>query len=147
MDLAVQAGLGGGFGVMANYTVVNGKLSTTAGTTCNGSATEDCTLYGTSKNAYNIGVYYEDDAISARLAYSYRTKYKLGNRGGSDYFQSANGSLNASFNYTLNKNVQFTLEAQNLLDPLLTVYKDDETQIAGVYKNGKTIYAGVKLKF
>ena len=25
--------------------------------------------------------------------------------------------------------------------------KDDETQIAGVYKNGKTVYAGVKLKF
>ena len=49
-------------------------------------------------------MYYENDAISARLAYSYRTKYKLGNRGGADYFQSANGSLNASFNYTLNKN-------------------------------------------
>lgn len=147
MDLALQTALGGGFGVMTNFTVVNGKLNTTAGTTCNGSATEDCTLYGTSKNSYNLGVYYEDNSVSARLTYSYRTKYKLGNRGGSDYFQNANGSLNASFNYTLNKNVQFTLEAQNLLDPLLTVYKSDETQIAGVYKNGKTVYAGVKFKF
>ncbi len=147
MDLSVQSALGGGFGVMANYTVVNGKLNTTVGTTCNGSATEECTLYGTSKNVYNVGVYYENDTVSARLAYGYRTKYKLGNRGGADYFQSGNGTLNASFNYTLNKYVQFTLEAQNLLDPLLTVYKDDETQIAGVYKNGKTVYAGVKLKF
>ena len=148
MDLAFQAALGHGFGVMANYTVANGKQTQTLATgTCNGKATEDCTLYGTSKNAYNLGFYYEDDTISARLAYSYRTKYKLGNRGGADYFQSANGSLNASFNYTINKHVQFSLEAQNLLDPLLTVYKDDETQIAGVYKNGKTVYAGLKIKF
>ncbi|MCX7217710.1 MAG: TonB-dependent receptor, partial [Burkholderiales bacterium] len=112
-----------------------------------GHADEDCSLYGTSKHAYNLGAYYETDNFSTRISYNYRDTYKLGNRGGSDYFQSANASLNLSFNYTYSKYLQFTLEAQNLNDPLLTLYKTDQTQIAGVYKNGKTIYAGARLKF
>jgi iron complex outermembrane receptor protein len=80
-------------------------------------------------------------------ATAHRSTYKLGNRGGADYFQSANGSLNLSLNYTINKAIMLTVEAQNLNDPLLTVYKTDTTQIAGVYKNGKTIYGGVRIKY
>jgi len=30
---------------------------------------------------------------------------------------------------------------------LLTTYVNDTTQIAGVYKNGKTIYGGIRMKF
>ena len=147
-DIAAEVALGGGFGVNANYTHANGWQTTKLDSgTCNGSATEDCSLYGTSKEAYNIGAYFENDRFSARVAYSYRTTYKLGNRGGSDYFQSGNGSLNLALNYNVNKNVQVTFEAQNLNDPLLTTYVNDTTQIAGVYKNGKTIYGGIRMKF
>jgi iron complex outermembrane receptor protein len=147
-NLAYEQGLWGGFGVSGNYTYADGKQTTKlADGTCNGKAGEDCTLYGTSKNSYNVGAFFENDVFSTRIGYSRRSAYKLGNRGGSDYFQSANGSLNLSLNYTLNKQVMFTLEAQNLNDPLLTVYKTDTTQVAGVYKNGKTIYGGVRVKF
>lgn len=147
-NLSYEQGLGGGFGVSANYTFADGKQEDQiASSTCNGSATQDCTLYGTSKHSYNLGAFYENDAFSARVSYNHRDTYKLGNRGGKDYFQSGNGSLNVSFNYTLNKNIQFTLEAQNLNDPLLTTYVTDQTQIAGVYKNGMTVYAGVRLKY
>ncbi len=148
VNLAYEQNIWGGIGVAANYTYADGEQTTKlASGTCNGKTGEECSLYGTSKNAYNLGAFYENDQFSARVGYSRRSTYKLGNRGGADYFQSANGSLNVSFNYTLNKSVQFTLEAQNLNDPLLTVYKTDTTQIAGVYKNGKTIYGGVRIKY
>ncbi|NVM76577.1 iron complex outermembrane receptor protein [Duganella sp. SG902] len=145
---AYEQNIWGGFGLSANYTYADGKqTSKLASGTCNGKAGEDCTLYGTSKNSYNTGAYYEDERFSARVSYSRRSTYKLGNRGGADYFQSANGSLNLSLNYNVNKNITLTVEAQNLNDPLLTVYKTDTTQIAGVYKNGKTIYGGLRLKY
>ncbi len=146
--LSYEQGFASGFGVSANYAYADGKQTTLlAEGTCNGAATQDCSLYGTSKTAYNLGAYFEADSFSTRLAYNYRSDYKLGNRGGSDYYQNGNGSLNFSVNYTYNAHLQFTLEAQNLNDPLLTLYKTDQTQIAGVYKNGKTIYAGARLKF
>jgi iron complex outermembrane receptor protein len=148
LNLAYEQALFGGFGISANYTYADGKQTDKVeSSTCNGKAAEDCTLYGTSKNSYNLGAFYENESFSARVSYSYRDTYKLGNRGGSDYFQSGNGSLNASLNYIFNKNIQFTLEAQNLNDPLLTTYVTDQTKIAGVYKNGMTVYAGVRLKY
>jgi iron complex outermembrane receptor protein len=145
---AYEQNIWGGFGLTGNYTYADGKqTSKLASGTCNGAAGEDCSLYGTSKNSYNVGAYYEDERFGARVSYSHRSAYKLGNRGGADYFQSANGSLNLSLNYTFSKNIMATVEAQNLNDPLLTVYKTDTTQIAGVYKNGKTIYAGLRFKY
>ncbi|MFA9217914.1 MAG: TonB-dependent receptor [Sphingomonadaceae bacterium] len=147
-NAAYEQNIWGGIGVSGNYTYSDGKQTSKLDSgTCNGKAGEDCTLYGTSKNSYNIGAFYEDDRFSARVGYSRRSAYKLGNRGGADYFQSANGSLNIALNYTVNKNLMFTVEAQNLNDPLMTVYKTDTTQIAGVYKNGKTIYGGLRAKF
>jgi len=148
VEFQYEQGFGGGFGVSANYTHADGKQTTKlAQGTCNGSAAEDCSLYGTSKNSYNLGGYFENERFSARLSYSYRSTYKLGNRGGSDYFQKGNGAVNLALNYNINKNIQLTFEGQNLNDPLLTVYHVDQSQIAGVYKNGRTLYAGLRAKF
>ena len=148
VNLAYEQGFESGFGVLANYTYANGKqTSVLANGTCNGSATQDCSLYGTSKDSYNLGAYYENDRFSARLSWTYRTTYKLGNRGGNDYFQNGNGSLNFSANYNLNSNVALTFSAQNLNDPLLKTYVTDTSQVTGVYKNGMMIYAGARVKF
>jgi iron complex outermembrane receptor protein len=148
MEAQYQQALFGGFGLDANYTHTNGRITQKdAGGTCNGTAAEDCSLYGTSKDVYNLGAYYENDFMSARLAYSHRSAYKLGNRGGADYFQSANGQLNFALNINFWKDATFTFEAQNLTDPLLTVYKTDRSQVSGVYKAGKMYYAGLRYKF
>lgn len=147
-EVQYQQALFAGFGLDVNYTSTNGRqVDKLAEGTCNGTPGQDCSLYGTSKDVYNVGGYFENDTVSARLAYSHRSTYKLGNRGGADYFQSANGQLNFAFNYNFAKNATFTFEAQNLTDPLLTVYKTDFTQIAGVYKAGKMYYAGLRYKF
>lgn len=141
-----QQALFGGFGIDANFTHVNGKLTQKNGT-CNGTPTEDCSLYGTSKDTYNFGAFYENDWLSARLAYNHRSSYKLGNRGAADFFQSGSGQLNFALNLNFMKDATFTFEAQNLTDPLQTVYKTNFTQIAGVYKTGKMYYAGLRYKF
>ncbi|MFZ2987390.1 TonB-dependent receptor domain-containing protein, partial [Ideonella sp.] len=148
IELMAQHALGMGFGVELNYTHSDGKQTAKiASGTCNGSATEDCTLYGTSTDVYNLGAYYENETMSARLAYSHRSTYKLGNRGGADYFQSGNGQLNFAFNYNVNDQLALTFEAQNLTNPLLTVYRVDQSQISGVYKAGKMYFGGLRLKF
>ncbi|PRC94500.1 TonB-dependent receptor [Solimicrobium silvestre] len=148
VDLAYQQGFALGFGVLANYTYTDGRQTTQMATgTCNGTATQDCSLYGTSKNAYNVGVYFENDKFSTNLSYTYRNTYKLANSGGVDYFQSGNGSLNLSANYTYSKNLTFTFSGQNLTDPLLTTYQTNTTEIHGVYKNGMMLYAGARVKF
>ncbi|HEX5685466.1 MAG TPA: TonB-dependent receptor [Ideonella sp.] len=143
-----QHALGMGFGIDLNYTYSDGKQTRKLATgTCNGSDTEDCSLYGTSKDVYNIGGYYENDAVSVRLAYSHRSTYKLGNRGGRDYFQDGNGQLNLAASYNINDWATLTFEAQNLLDPLLTTYVGDSSQINGVYKAGRMYFAGMRMKF
>ncbi len=148
VEFQYEQGFGSGFGVSVNYTHADGKQTTKlAQGTCNGSATEDCTLYGTSKTSYNVGGYYENEQFSARLSYSHRSTYKLGNRGGNDYFQSGNGAVNLALNYNINKNIQLTFEGQNLNDPLLTTYQTNTSTISGVYKNGRTLYAGLRAKF
>jgi iron complex outermembrane recepter protein len=148
IELMFQHALGMGFGVDLNYTYSDGKQTKKIATgTCNGSDTEDCSLYGTSKDVYNVGGYYENDAVSVRLAYSHRSTYKLGNRGGNDYFQSGNGQLNLAASYNINDSAAITFEAQNLLDPLLTTYVGNSSQINGVYKSGRMYFAGLRVKF
>ena len=148
INMAYQQGFASGFGIMANYTYTDGKQTQQiASGTCNGTAKQDCSLYGASRDSYNVGVYFENDKFSTNLSYTYRTTYKLMNEGGVDYFQSANGSLNLSANYTVNKNLTLTFSGQNLTDPLLTTYQTDTTQIHGVYKNGMMLYAGARVKF
>ena len=147
-EVMFQHALGMGFGVDLNYTYSDGKQTEKLATgTCNGSATEECSLYGTSKDVYNVGGYYENDSVSVRLAYSHRSTYKLGNRGGNDYFQSGNGQLNLAASYNINEWAALTFEAQNLLDPLLTTYVGNSSQINGVYKSGKMYFAGLRMKF
>ncbi len=82
-----------------------------------------------SKNAYNIVGMYEKYGISARLAYSWRSKYLIG-WGGNGFnpdfpagggkasipvYNDDYGQLDASIGYTFLENYTVTLEASNLL--------------------------------
>ena len=76
MDLAYEQNIWGGIGVNANYTYADGEqTSKLAEGTCNCKAVVDCTLYGTSKNSYNLGAFYDDYRFSARIGYSHRSTY------------------------------------------------------------------------
>jgi iron complex outermembrane recepter protein len=133
-----------GLGVQANYTYIDSKAEIpllpqpVGGDTAAGASALDTdrSTYGAmpidqlSKNAYNIVGMYEKNGISARLAYSWRSKYLIGwgTNGFDPDFNDGNGGkaripvynddygqLDASIGYTFLENYTVTLEATNLL--------------------------------
>jgi TonB-dependent receptor len=95
-------------GIVANYTLVDSKTD--------GSGLP---LTGQSDDSYNFTVYYEDDTISTRLAYSYRGEFNTRNDNNNPTgvrFRDETANLDFSASYRLNDNIRLTLEAINLTD-------------------------------
>ncbi|QEY16517.1 TonB-dependent receptor [Cellvibrio sp. KY-GH-1] len=128
-----------GFGVQANYTYIDSEadvpLPSQNGVSGAAPIDTDKTRYGSlpidqlSKNAFNIVGMYEKDGLSARLAYSWRSKYLIawgGNGFNPDFpdwsgkasipvYNDDYGQLDASVSYTFLDNYTVTAEASNLL--------------------------------
>ena len=128
-----------GLGLDVNYTYIDSKANIPLPVpgTGNGAAPIDTdkSLYGQmpidqlSKNAFNVVGMYEKDGISARLAYSWRSKYLIawGSNGFNPDFPDGSGKaaipiynddygqLDASIGYTFMENYTVSLEASNLL--------------------------------
>ncbi|MFO1388911.1 TonB-dependent receptor [Cellvibrio sp.] len=128
-----------GLGLDVNYTYIDSKANIPLPKpgTGNGAAPIDTNKdqYGQmpidqlSKNAFNVVGMYEKDGISARLAYSWRSKYLIawGSNGFNPDFPDGSGKaaipiynddygqLDASIGYTFMDNYTVTLEASNLL--------------------------------
>ena len=128
-----------GLGLQANYTYIDSKahipLPDQNGTSGALPVDTDKSLYGQlpvdqlSKNSYNIVAMYEKNGISARLAYSWRSKYLIawgGNGFNPDFpdwsgkasipvYNDDYGQLDASISYTFLDNYTITAEATNLL--------------------------------
>ncbi|MCY4753710.1 TonB-dependent receptor [Pelomonas aquatica] len=147
-----------GFGVQANYTYVDSKTTPynpvltayCAGTSTsasnlnlniNGCDTDGHTfgnlpLINLSKNAYNLALLYDYGPISARLAYSWRSRYlqgvnvngtnggdgRLANGTGVAWalptWSDAYGQVDAGITYRLNDHFSVSLEGQNLNNAL-----------------------------
>ncbi|HEY8878495.1 MAG TPA: TonB-dependent receptor [Roseateles sp.] len=149
----------GGFGVQANYTYVDSKTKPydpvltayCSGTSTgpenlnlniNGCDTDGRTfgnlpLINLSKNAYNLALLYDYGPVSARLAYSWRSRYlqgvnvngtnggdgQLPNAGGGvawalPTWSDAYGQLDAGITYRFSDNFSLSLEGQNLNNAL-----------------------------
>jgi TonB-dependent receptor len=76
-------------------------------------------LLGQSKYIYNIVGIYQDSKWEGRVAYNWRSENLTSYRDyitGDPIFNSAVGFLDASIKYNINKNLQVSLNASNLLD-------------------------------
>ena len=120
-------------GVQANYTYIeasgvpNSNLFTTDpdGQPKDGPtqlAFEELPLAGQSKHTANMVVMYENDKISARLAYNWRSEYMITARDviapHRPIFGEDAGYLDGSFYYTLTDNLQAGIQGVNLLDTI-----------------------------
>jgi iron complex outermembrane receptor protein len=92
-------------------------------------------------------VYYENYGFSARLAYTYRSHYFAGLDRSSAENQADYGTLDASLNYQVSKNVSINIDALNLTNNLLKYYANNPTQVRAVYENGTQVYGGIHFKF
>ncbi len=135
VEISWQQPLWNGLGVIANYTYANGVD--------NGGGP----LVGDSKNTANLTGYYENDWLSARLSYNYRSAMLVGLDRSSAEYQNSYGTLDASMQFTVTDNVSLTFDATNLTNQTLKYYAVDGVQPRAFYSNGTQLYAGVRFKY
>ena len=134
-EVSLQQPIGAGFGYITNFTYSNGESQ-------GGGAVD-----GNSKYTYNLTGYYENDKISARLAYNFRSKFQSGIDRATPMWQDDYGTLDGSFSYNLTHNIALTLDAQNLLNHKLYYFVGDPSIPRAIYDYGQSYYVGVRLKY
>jgi iron complex outermembrane receptor protein len=134
-----------GFGVQAAYTFIDSNFD--------GDYQElEQGFPGSSKHSYNVMGYYEDDAFSFRLSYTWRDSYFLALGGGSDRAlypssREAQQSLDASMSYTFNDHFSVRLSAANLTDEKLINYRETEGNFRDITTLPQRFTLGVTAKF
>ena len=143
--------MSGGFGVDANFTYAEGKETTAIkGSLCAGDSfvgIVDCNMFGTSRQTYNLGAYYEDNTFSARVSYSKRSPYLFGTQPSRSVYVDAGGSLGVALNYNINPNVIISIEGQNLLDPVMSTTSARTNDQVDVGRQGRTLFATLRVKY
>jgi len=139
LELVYEQPIGESFGFNANYTYSDGK---TAHTWADGSNN----LVGTSKDTYNVGVYFENQMFSARANYSYRSSFLIGLSGANPYYQDDFGTVSVALNYKPTEWLNVSLDALNLNSPTLTYYQN-ATAPTAFYNNGRQYYFNLRFKF
>lgn len=134
-ELAWQTPIGNGFGFLANYTYADGEDA-------NGHP-----IVGDSRNTFNVTGYYEAHGLSARIAYTYRSKVFIGLDRSSAENQTATGSLDAAVNYNLTSNLTLTFQGLNLSNELIKYYAASPIQPRATYENGSQLYFGIRFKY
>ncbi len=109
VELQISHAIGNGFGVAANYTYADAKAPST-------SYQDELNLFTlSSKHTTNLVGYFENDTYSARLAYSWRSKYMVRENGWyGNRMHDGIGSLDLSLGWNITKNLRLSFEAANL---------------------------------
>lgn len=163
-----------GFGVQANYThlsnsgVKNANLiiDTTGGDQIARSALTGMinpgVLENLSNDSYNLVALYEKGKFGARLAYNWRSKYMTSVNDcciGFPVWNDSEGFLDGSIRYAWNDNLEFSLQASNILGTIVKMKQQikgptdsNPTQApaflpAGWFEYDKRVQLGVRYKF
>jgi len=134
VELSWQHPLFSSFGFLANYTYADGELDGGG------------ELLNSSRNTYNLTGYYENDRLSARLAYTYRSEYKAGVDRGASQHVDGMPSLAASVNVKLTDQLTLTFDALNLTNETIKMYAENQDRPRAFYSNGRTFYLGLRGK-
>lgn len=106
---------------------------------------------GTSKYTYNLALYYDTPVFSARVAYNYRSRYRLSVQ--SDFpeyslYNDPTSRLDAAVNFTPVKFLTLSVEAANLLKKSNRVYWGrDRLLPQGLRVQARTIQASARFRF
>ena len=131
-----------GFGVSANYTLVNSGLKYN-----NQVRGEQFALEGLS-DAANVVGFYENYGWSVRLAYNWRDDYLIGlSAAATGIYNSPYTDLSATLRYDFTSNVSLGVEALNLLDEKQRTYDGVDEALRTNLFFGRIYKASVSLKF
>ena len=136
LALTAQQEIGAGFGIQTNVTFAEADTS-------NG-----YNMPYLSKTTYNVIPYFEKGPFTARVSYNWRSEFftSIG-RLNSPMFSDAYKQLDASASYQITKNIQFVVNATNLLDSTYFAYYQTKYAPMGVYKTGRMLTTSVNFKF
>jgi iron complex outermembrane receptor protein len=110
---------------------------------------EDCTMIGTSRNAYNAGAFYENDKVSMRVTYSWRGGWLNGFSRNTAQYQQAEGTLSATVSYKISDNLILSLDGKDLNNPMhrSVIRNPGAADLPGsFYKNGRQIFLSLNGK-
>lgn len=138
-------------GVLANYTHVQSRIDYVLSSDRGKTVTATADLIGLSRHSSSMTVYYEDHALSFRLAGTYKGRYirRIPSAAGSDIQGNAPSFyLDASAAYAVSPRVKFFVEAQNLTDEHNRQYIDSVRQDT-VFdtRSGRTLSVGVMVRY
>ncbi|CAH9049393.1 hypothetical protein PSECIP111854_00026 [Pseudoalteromonas sp. CIP111854] len=136
-ELSYQQALAYGFGIIANYTFVDGERDHTNLKLKNN-------VPGTSKHSTNLTAYYENHIISTRLSYNFRTQFATGV---GETMMDSYGQLDGSLSIKLTHNLDAQFEFINLTNEHVYTYDRNAYAPTGVYANGRRYYAGLRYQF
>ena len=135
IELQVSRPIWGGFGVIGNYTYSDAKSD-------NGDP-----IPGNSKHAFNLSGFYEHGPVSARLSYTYRSKFFIDIDRASPLNQKATQSLDASASFKVTDNVTLTADAINLTNDKIEQYSGSTVRPRAIYDNGRQFYIGARFRY
>ena len=135
LEFAVETPVFSNFGVSANYTLADAHDAT------------GHVLKGSVKNSGTLSGFFENDMFSARLNYNYSGDNFLGRDRGTDYYQRGVGVMSASLGAKFGDHLSFSLDAQNLNNPILKYYGDYKSEPRAIYRNGRQFYLSAHFKY
>jgi iron complex outermembrane recepter protein len=135
IELQASRRIWGPFGAIVNYTYSDAKSD--AGDP----------IPGNSKHALNLTGYFENDRLSARLSYNYRSKFFINIDRAAQLNQAATESLDASLSFAVTPNVSITADAVNLTNDKIKQYAGETTAFRAKYDNGRIFYVGARVRY
>jgi iron complex outermembrane receptor protein len=125
----------GGFGAIVNYTYSDAKLDGGG------------QVPGNSRHALNVSAYFENDLLSARLSYNYRSSFFITVDRAAPLNQASTQSLDASLNVRLTDNFTLTADAINLTNEKIVQFSGTPDRPRAIYDNGRQFYFGVRVRY
>lgn len=131
-----------GFGINANYTVLDSSLT---GESDLGVPTPPI---GLADNTYNATLFYENDRFQARVSYNYKDKYVEG-IGYEMYpiWRDGYGQTDVTVSFNVNDNIQINLEGINITDEATTGYTMDPSFPTTYELSGRRVNLGLRASF
>jgi TonB-dependent receptor len=146
-ELAIQHMFGeSGFGVIANYTTVDGDIEYNNRTI----GVDQFALLGLS-DSYNIIGFYDKDGIQARFAYNWRDEFLddtvQGNFQQEPIYVEDYGQLDVSLSYTWDERLTIYAEAINLTEETQRKHGRNDKMVVATIETGARYGFGVRYKF
>jgi iron complex outermembrane recepter protein len=134
-EIQASRAIWGGFGAVVNYTYSDAKIK------------GGDPVPGNSKHALNVSGYFENDLLSARLSYNYRSAFFITIDRAAPLNQAATESLDASLSVNVTRNIALTADAINLTNEKIRQFSGTSDRFRAIYDNGRQFYVGARFRF